>query len=141
MITRSNVSIANGFFFGNYAQSGGAIHATLLTNLSLQSSVFNSNKATWGGALMISGSSSVSILNSNFSNNTDMYRGAINIEQSELNITSSIFNNNSAQNNDNSWSQYGGVLYCNNATVAIDATIVKTIEQCMEEGFMPQAIP
>ena len=123
VMTRSNVSVANSLFVGNHAHSGGAIRTIQGSHLSLESSVFDSNKATWGGAIMISGRSSVHILNSNFSNNTGVYGGAMNIEQSEANIVSSIFSNNSAQSDDFSWSQYGGVLYCNNATVVMDAII------------------
>ena len=123
-MTRSNVSIANSLFVGNHAHSGGAIHTTQGSNLSLESSVLDSNKATWGGAIMVNGRSSVHILNSNFTNNIGVYGGAMNIEQSEANIVSSIFSNNSAQSNDFSWSRYGGVLYCNNATIVIDAVIL-----------------
>ena len=120
VVTRSNASIANSLFVGNRAQSGGAIHATDDSTLSLENNVFDSNRAIRGGAIMTSVSSSISILNNNFSNNIGLYGGALNIEQSEVNVISTIFHNNSAQDDYNSWSQYGGAMYCNNATIIID---------------------
>ena len=137
MVTRSNASIANSLFVGNYAQSGGAIHATDDSTLSLENNVFDSNRAIWGGAIMISGNSSVSILNSNFSNNTGVYGGVLNIEQSEANIISSIFGNNFAQSDDYiySWSQYGGAIYCNNAITIIDAVTLVSNQASLGGGI------
>ena len=95
---QANITINNSTFNHNNATNGGAIYNNY-QNINIIDSTFNYNTATWGGAIYNTRSSYININNSTFKYNTvNQWGGAI-YNIGNLNITGSIFTNNTAVNN------------------------------------------
>ena len=134
---QSNLTITKSNFEGNSAEIGGAIFAAVNSNITIISSTFKNNYVTnvteradlsyYGGALYIEGStrnssyisdenSQLVVLESEFRNNTASVGGVLLTYGCKVNITSSIFVNNSARESGVIEAKGGRIIVLYNST-------------------------
>jgi predicted outer membrane repeat protein len=125
---QSNVILADCYFEGNMAQTGGAVYATMCSSISIinctfvrnfavLNQCFNFTLAAFGGAIYCENSKYVIILNNVFHNNSASRGGAICVFNDVLlKIRSTNFSGNSA-------SLDGGVLAMYSSTSSIERSL------------------
>ena len=122
--TNSTITIRESSFIGSSAKEGGVIYADLDSKLNIHTCSFDRNKAVKGGAIRVSGGSSVSIIQSIFTNNIAEEGGALSIEQSNVTLEGSVFDNNTATTSGSStlMGDGGAIFVCGQSNLSIIAS-------------------
>lgn len=155
-LTRSNLTVDSSEFNDNNAFSGAAIYA-LNSKLTVNSSTYTRNNASfgssvyalksnitsgntsfinntalyYGGAIIHLSEGKTVINNSSFISNGARYGGAVYVMQSDLNVTYSVFENNTAQS--------ASVIYTYNNTIHIKNNCI--VDNCLNDSLISMAYP
>ena len=125
----STITVLNTNFTNNKAEYGGAIQFNqnantmvggVITNLTVINSTFLYNTAGYGGAIYGYTNSNITITQSNFTKNTATIGGAILTNQSIVDLTDVLFEENTANVNSTYTNLGGGAIYSENSTITID---------------------